>query len=437
MCLVSLAAVLVLVGAIAAGAMDRFGLEETARRSAIGALLAYWFVLFAVVWLIPFGFRHRKQAALCVVATAATLGLVEIGARGLVPGADVVSIEVGGFRSRQFHHLYPPHTRRFMGRFDGEPVFLETNEDGLRTEYSKEEFKKHDQRVIFLGDSFTFGLGVASQATFPSVVEARLRQAADRGSIAVLNAAIVSYSPFLESLLLEKKLADYSPTLIVLVLDATDIGDDYAYMKSARRSDGAWVFPFDDAAPVEYRGALVELTRPYRRRLLSALTYPLLLAGYQPRRNAVDYDYYDFEIAVGKVVEHNRYFIYRHPLDDTRDFFDGTMKNIDQIAARAAGLGAAFALVITPRYHHWNPGECPDNWEKTEYALAEPYQFEYFRYFDEARREYPILNLLPDFQAADKYPLVFREDPHWNTAGHAFVAETVARHLLNRGLIRP
>ena len=370
--------------------------------------------------------------AVPVTALLAVISLTAASPSALPP---LSTLEAGGFRSRQFHHLYPAHTRRYMGRFDGTPVFVDTNEDGLRTRYSKEEFTQHDHRVIFLGDSFTFGLGVTVEATFPSRVEEQLQQAAGTETVAVLNAGIVSYSPFLDKLLFEEKLVDYRPTFVALFLDATDIGDDYAYMRTAERFGDSWVFPFEDAPPVKYRGALSELMRPYFRRLTSALSYPFQLAGYQPPRNPDEY--YDFEIAVGDVLEKNRYFIYRHPLDDTRHLFDRLLRNVDEIATRAAQLGAGFALVITPRYHHWNTQECPNNWEKNEYALAEPYQFEYFRYFDEARRGYPIINLLPDFQALHEYPLVFADDPHWNAAGHAFVARTVTRHLLSRAIIRP
>jgi hypothetical protein len=399
-------------------------------------VVAYWLLLVAIVCVVPLSLRYPGQAALVLVATAMTLGVVEIAARALVPGASAVSLEVGGFRSRQFHHIYPPNTRRYMGRFEGTPVFLDTNEDGLRTHYSKELFRKHDHRVIVLGDSFTFGLGVPGEATFPPLMETRLRESIGGSSVAVLNAGIVSYSPFLQHLLLEKKLADYQPTLVVLMLDATDIGDDYAYMRTAQPSGNSWVFPFDDAAPVPYRGALVELSRPYRRRLASALRFPFQLAGLTTASSS-EFDYYDFEVHVGGVVERNRYFIFRHPLDDTRAYFDDTMRNIDAIAASVARLGARFVLAISPRYHHWNAAECPNNWERRDYGLAEPYQFEYFRYFGGVRRDYPIIDLLPDFKSTTSYPLVFAEDPHWNAAGHRFVADVVAKHLVSRKLLIP
>ncbi len=439
--LASLAAVVVTSAAIGIGALDRLAPDgDIYRRSAVGALCAYWLVLFALVWLVPRALRWRKQTALVVVASAVALAAFEIAARALVPRATAVSIEAGGFRSRELHHIYPGGARIFMGRFEGKDVFLETNEDGLRTPYSAEEFAQFQERIIALGDSFTFGFGVAGEEAFPARLEGRLREMTGRNSIAVLNAGIISYSPFLQKLLLERRLLAYKPTLVVVFLDVTDIGDDHRYMAEFAQSVDGTNFPFEDARPPRYRGALPELIRPYHRRLASALQYPVKVARSLSKEGQSNdasnaYDYYDFEITVADKVERNRFFVYRHPLSATRHFFDQTMSNVDEIARVANEHGAGFLLVVTPRFHHWNPEESPENWERPEYALNEPHQFEYFRYFQEAERPYPVVDLLPDFQMTNKYPLIFREDPHWNAAGHEFVADTMAQHLLNRRLI--
>ena len=51
-----------------------------------------------------------------------------------------------------------------------------------------------------------------------------------------------------------------------------------------------------------------------------------------------------------------------------------------------------------------------------------------FRYFEERGRTaaFAVHSLLPAFQATEQFPLVFDSDPHWNTAGHEFVAQTLA-----------
>ncbi len=150
------------------------------------------------------------------------------------------------------------------------------------------------------------------------------------------------------------------------------------------------------------------------------------------------YDYYDFEVKIDGVVEHNRFFIYRHPLASTRGYFLNTLAYINRIASKASDIGAMFILVVTPRFQHWNPNECPNNWEKNEYALSEPYQYEYFRFFDEAAPQLPyvVFNLLPAFRACEEFPLVLHDDPHWNERGHAFVARLLTAYLTDGQLVR-
>ena len=47
----------------------------------------------------------------------------------------------------------------------------------------------------------------------------------------------------------------------------------------------------------------------------------------------------------------NRYFIYRHPLQQTAPFFQATLANVQAVAASARQAGAAFVLVVAPRYN--------------------------------------------------------------------------------------
>ncbi|HET7426644.1 MAG TPA: hypothetical protein VFJ50_06360 [Gemmatimonadales bacterium] len=49
--------------------------------------------------------------------------------------------------------------------------------------------------------------------------------------------------------------------------------------------------------------------------------------------------------------------------------------------------------------------------------------------------KYPVFSLLPAFKATREFPLVFREDPHWNERGNAFAARVLVDHLLEAGII--
>jgi hypothetical protein len=120
-------------------------------------------------------------------------------------------------------------------------------------------------------------------------------------------------------------------------------------------------------------------------------------------------------------------------------FFERTLGYVEALAASVQRSGAEFVLVVAPRFHHWSANECPDNWESDKYALDEPYEYEYFRFFEQQRAaaSFEIFNLLPAFQATSEFPLVFRDDPHWNEAGHGFVARTLAERLMHHLGDRP
>ncbi|MEO1086908.1 MAG: hypothetical protein AAFY88_21955, partial [Acidobacteriota bacterium] len=147
------------------------------------------------------------------------------------------------------------------------------------------------------------------------------------------------------------------------------------------------------------------------------------------------YDYYDFEIEIAGRSERNRFFILRYPLEDSRPFLDATWGHLEALAQDVMASGSDFAVVVMPRYFHWNDEECPNNWESDRYGVDEPYENAYLEYFDErAAREarFSVWSLLPPFESAEG-PLVLDHDPHWNAAGHRVAGEALARWLVESG----
>lgn len=77
------------------------------------------------------------------------------------------------------------------------------------------------RRVLILGDSFTFGIGVPQAAIFPTVLEAALR--ASRHDVAVINAGVPGYDTRAEVRLLEERWGELAPDLVVLTLLPNDL----------------------------------------------------------------------------------------------------------------------------------------------------------------------------------------------------------------------
>ena len=180
------------------------------------------------------------------------------------------------------------------------------------------------------------------------------------------------------------------------------------------------------------------ITEPLRGAIGSALSDPYdsireRWFGWKPVVD-VPYVYYKIRIEIGGVVETNRFFIYRHPLAQTRPYFDATWSNIRRVAELCRTLQAQLVVVPNPRYHHWNKQECPDNWERSLYGLAEPHQYEYLRYVTDSgiADGIEVFDLLKAFQSTTEFPLVFKNDPHYNETGHSFVARTIEDYLVRR-----
>jgi hypothetical protein len=391
--------------------------------------------VWSLVRGLPLVRRRWRECLLLAGSLVVAVGFVEVALRLLRPYESLPRFR--WIASRRLHHVNPPSRRMFSGYVGGVPVVVETNEDGFRTRHTRASFTSQGVRVAVLGDSFAFGAGVNEPDAFPARLEGELQRRLDSRDVAVLNAGVISYSPLLERLQVADVLAGYRPTLVLMLLDATDIGDDFIYAQKAERGASPPVFPLEGETQVRHYGAVHELTRPALRWMGERLFYPIeLLRAASGHAPALGPNYY-LSYVTFEGQQENRFFIYRHPLERTAPYFEETYRHIEAAAAASQAAGARFVLVVSPRYHHWNPRECPYDWQRGAYRIDEPYQFELFRFFEQKRvsAPFPILDLLPAFRGTREFPLVFPNDPHWNPQGHAFVARTLADYLIQSRLL--
>lgn len=439
---------LVVAGLTIADALGRrpFGRPLRYHAAILFDLFVLWAVVFGLIlaigrWRRVAGFlRARwKHCLLAGVTTVLALAVLEVALRILVPAMTLPLYDTPF--SRAFHHIHAPRVKMFGGLFEGSAVLIETNEDGLRTPHSRENFLKFKDRVVVLGDSFPFGFGVQVDEAFPAVMERELRRTLGREDLGVLDAGVVSYSPLLERNLFDRLIVQYRPTLTLMVIDMTDIGDDYQYGERLKVSpDGELSFRMkgrgmksrwhDGVALAKIGGHIGRAVgRPF------ALVKEFFAEA--PREDQIDY--YKFAVRVGGTIETNRFFILRHPLAETLPFFEASYEHIRRTAEAAREAGSEFLVVVIPRYHHWNDRECPNNWEGKNYRVDEPYEFEYLRFFDQMAESSPfeIFSLLPTFQQSKEFPLVFNNDPHWNRKGQELAGKVLAEHVRARYLRGP
>lgn len=413
---------------VASGRVD--GLSHNGSASADVAFLSivlYWALGSCVCWCVANCRERWRQILLAGISVLLCLTALEVGLRILRPSLALREFEF--VRSAVQHHVLLPNTSYDLGMFEGRNVVVSTNADRLRTSYSVEAFQAKSQRIVCLGDSFTFGAWVNAEDSYPEQLEGILGKQG-MPDVGVLNAGMLSYSPLLHEQLLKKTLAKYSPTIVTLMLDCTDIGDDFHYALNIDRSSESLRF---NGAGMAYSkphfGALWRLSKPVQPAVLAPFR---LLRRLDKRFRPHDpLDYYKFEIPVNDVTERDRFFIYRYPLEVTQSYFASCYERILSIAEFCQNNDMKFVLFVAPRYHHWSLKESPNNWEAKTYGDFKEHQYVIFEFFDGKMDEasFPIVNMLQPFQDTDEFPLVFDTDPHWNERGNAFVARIIAREL--------
>lgn len=137
----------------------------------------------------------------------------------------------------------------------------EINADSIRFRGSSESIDPEDFNVVFLGDSFTYGAGLAYEDTVPYVVETELASRACDRRVRAINFAWVSSSPLLSLSLLRDVAHKYHPDLVVYLLDMTDFYDDLNYEQQFMAGQGTQIVPSRVTSELLDRAALAVFDR--------------------------------------------------------------------------------------------------------------------------------------------------------------------------------
>ncbi len=297
------------------------------------------------------------------------------------------------------------HRPGYAGTFgkDAGRVNVRVNSKGLRDREIAFSRTEGRGRILVVGDSFAWGLGVKADQIFTERMEAQL------GDVDVINAGVSGYSTDQELLWLENDGMKYQPDLVLLVLS----GNDDALN---RRSVAYFVYPkpFFDLTP---GGDLVLRNVPVPR-----ASGVRRLAYFASRRSGF------INFAVGRVSV-GRSAITRRADKRPSGGVPGepaagssyalTTALIERMRDSATAGGARFLIVATGMF--WSGGS-PGTFED---LLAEL-----------TSRHFEILNIEAD-GAFRPQTMRLPGDGHWNAAGHEFVAKQILHVIERRKLLRP
>jgi lysophospholipase L1-like esterase len=254
-------------------------------------------------------------------------------------------------------------------------------------------------RVLFLGDSFTWGWGVSQGELFSDELQRRLPATA-----AVFNRGINGFGTSQEYLLMQRELAERKYDAVALMFFHNDVGDNVNPKRGRRplyELDGERLVPRNQP-PRRLIHPLQRFLKDHSRAFqtldveISMLLRSLNLddPDPEPTIDPTDVDYRDLP---GAAV---------------------TMRLLAEMKRLAAAHGAQFFLVYLPHIS-----------EITERTSIFPYiRAVHAMIRDVAAREgIPLIDLSESFyaRAGQGQVLVFPHDEHWTAAGHRVAAEAL------------
>lgn len=259
--------------------------------------------------------------------------------------------------ARTVHEHRPLSAARLMD------VDVSINSDGLRDrEYPIESSGAY--RMIFLGDSLTFGLGVRREETFEYLLEERLNQ---EGRVEILNFGIGNYNTAQQVALFARKGLKYAPDKVV-------------------------VFYFiNDAEPTP---------QPSRWGLLG---HSRLVTLYWSRVN----------IVLGRFMEGQSFLRqYRDLYREDQPGWAAVRASFRSLQELCARNGIDLQVVLLPELH-----DLKSRPFRNEYAMVEDVL---------GGERIPSLDLTPSFSRLDEDPLrlwVALDDAHPNATAHRLIAD--------------
>lgn len=256
-------------------------------------------------------------------------------------------------------------------------------------------------RVLLLGDSVTFGLGVAQEKLYAACLESTLR-AATSTAWDVINLAIFAYHTGLEREALREDGLKYRPRLIVTQFYMNDFSTPGAIEPTARPSLGARLKGL--------RNKLLFSSNLYRRlyQAVFGLAYRLT---HDSRRL-----HHPEKLNRAEPEARVRYLAERPDVNGIPAF-----RALAEIADLARLNGATFAVLLTPdEVQLFDPSYDVINERIAQFCAA---------------NGLALIDVLPRLRAQPEKHRLFLDGVHLTAEGHRVVAEELARELLERGLL--
>lgn len=376
-----------------------------------------------------------KNLLVLLIATLATLGLLELGIRSL-------NRYLGHYPQKDpiLHHSLVPNAklRRTNDEFD---VVYQINSLGLRDQEISLGKPAQTFRILMLGDSYTFGIGANLEDTFVKRLEHKLNQKGGKVHFEVINGGCSSYAPILEYLLLIHKGLALHPDLVILNYDISDVQDDYKYGEIAKFDDHGKPLK---VPPIDVQWYHREIRHGFRSRipwLKDSDLYQFVMKRYYQVKGTRDAPVFsEAALVVAGDIDYDRMLPLREHAGDWKPYFQQSARYLKLIKELLQSRQIPFVLSSYPygnqiSIDEWETGRALRGFETKVYHTQ---LFDYLREFSQ-REGVPYLDMFPDFLTAKKQApttrLFYPYDGHFTPQGHEVAATALEQFLQQRPLI--
>lgn len=309
-----------------------------------------------------------------------------------------------GERSPVFHHALRADTEFLYQRWGNVRHSVSTNSLGFRDKTVRHVPLSSDtHRILFMGDSFTYGVGLPYERTFVCLIDQRL---ADQ-NVEVLNAAVVSYSPAIYFKKTEHLLSTVGLCFnhLVLFLDISDIHDEAEFYDTTE-DRVIWIGGRTPAV----REFVYEYTTILRN------LWEISEAFYKRVTDHPDMQRTEEDRQLGANEYRSLWTLDESAYEDYgARGLQKAKRHMDLLARLLQGHGIGMTLVVYP----WPTQILHGDLDSIQVRVWREWA---------SRHSVHFINLFPDFMPSGQDPRegirkhYIQGDIHWNEAGHRLVA---------------
>jgi hypothetical protein len=291
-------------------------------------------------------------------------------------------------------------------------VTVRTNSKGLRGPEIAYDKPPGVTRLLFLGDSVTFGDGLKTvNETFPFLIGQELTAQLKR-KVEVINSGVSGYSPWQEALYLEKEGIKYHPDLVVVTFALNDVTEKFELPQFGGTGEG-WQLSHNYSSFSEWLADHSGIAY-FARRIGARIRFgPNLQQGAQRKETLNIRSLVDFP-----------------QRDDVKEAWKLTLQEVDRIIDFCRGHDIPLLLVISPwRFQllEEDVTEWPPQKIVSEHART---------------RGVPVIDLLPGLITEMKRrggkpvdSFLEKSTCHFSAVGCQLVTEQVVNYIVGRNVI--